>query len=71
MQNKIFERIILILFSDTWMFYEVFLLPQVKRCRINTYNRAIYQLPHKLPNDLTLRILGNYQTLAKCLNFIE
>ena len=29
------------------------------------------QLPHELPNNLRLRILGNQEILRKCLNFIE
>ena len=30
----------------------------------------MYELPHKLPNDLRLKI-GNYEISGKCLNFIE
>ena len=41
------------------MFYQIFLLPKVKRCMIITYKDGIYELPHELPNDLQLRILGN------------
>ena len=37
----------------------IFLAPQVKRCAIITYKHGIYELPHELPKDLTLRILGN------------
>ena len=37
------------------MFYQVFLSPQVKRWIIITYKYGIYELPHKLPNDLRLR----------------
>ena len=36
-----------------------FLSPQVKRWAIITYKHGIYELPHKLSNDLRLRILGN------------
>ena len=39
--------------------YQIFLSPQVKRWAIITYKRGIYELPHELPNDLRLRILGN------------
>ena len=35
------------------------LSPQVKRCAIITYKHEIYELPHDLPNNLRLRILGN------------
>ena len=31
----------------------------VKRCAIIIYNQVMYELPHELPNDLRLRILGN------------
>ena len=37
---------------------------------IVTYKHGIYEFPHKLPNDLRLRILGNYKRSRKCLNFI-
>ena len=37
------------------MFYQVFLSPQVKRWIIITYKYGIYELPHKLPNDLRFR----------------
>ena len=51
--------IIFIIFSDFSMFNQIFHSPQVKRCAIITYKHGIYQLPHELPNDLRLRILGN------------
>ena len=53
------------------MFYQLFLSPQVKRYAIITYKHDLYELPDKLPNDLTLRILGNLEISGKCLNFIE
>ena len=53
------------------MFYQIFLSPQVKQWAISTYKRGIYELPHEFPNGLTLRILGNYQILGRCLNFTE
>ena len=31
---------------------------QVKQWAIITYKHGIYELPHELPNDLTLWILG-------------
>ena len=34
------------------MFYQIVPSQQVKRCAIITYNHGIYELPHKLPNDL-------------------
>ena len=47
------------------MFYQTFLSPQAKRCTIVTYNHGIYELPHQLPNDLTLRKLGNIREVPK------
>ena len=41
------------------MFYQIFLSPKAKQYAIITYKRGIYELPHELPNDLRLRILGN------------
>ena len=48
-----------IIFLDVLMFYQIFLSPQVKRWAIITYKYGIYALPHELPNDLILKILGN------------
>ena len=48
---------ITIIFWEFLMLYQIFLLPQVKRCAIITYKHGISQLPHELPNNL--RILGN------------
>ena len=48
-----------IIFWDFSMFYQIFLLPQVKRWAIITYKHGIYELPHELSNDLRQRILGN------------
>ena len=41
------------------MFYQIFLSPQVKGCTIITYKHGTYELPHELPNNLRLRILGD------------
>ena len=46
------------------MFHQIFLSPHVKQS-------AIIELPHKLQNDLRLRILGNQERLGKSQNFIE
>ena len=51
--------IISVLFWDSLMFNQVLLSLQIKQFAIITYGHAIYELPHKLPNDLRLRILGN------------
>ena len=47
------------------MFYQIFLSPQVKRWVIIAYKHGIYELPHELPNDLRLRILGNIKKVSK------
>ena len=54
-----------IIFWDFSMFYQIFLSPQVKQCAIITNKHGIYELPHKLPNDLRLRKLGNIRKLSK------
>ena len=53
--------IISIIFSDFLMFCQTFFSPQVKQCKIITYNYGIYELSHELPNDLRneIKILGN------------
>ena len=54
--------------SDFLTFHQIFLSPQVKRCLIITYKHDIYELPHDLPSNLRLRILGNYEIWRKCLS---
>ena len=44
--------IIFIIFWDFLMFYQIFLSQQVKQFAIITFKHSIYELPHKLPNDL-------------------
>ena len=39
--------------------YEIFLSPQFKRIVIVRNKHGINELPHELPNDLRLRIIGN------------
>ena len=41
------------------MFYQIFLQPQVKQSMIIGNKHGIYMLPHDLPNDLKLAIVGN------------
>ena len=55
------------------MFYQIFLSPQVKRCTIITYKYGIYELPDELPNDLRLRIFGNWKIsgLPAKVKFLE
>ena len=35
------------------------------------YKHGIYKLPHELPSNLRLTIVGNKEISGKCLNFIE
>ena len=53
------------------MSYQIFLPPQVKLCAIITYKHGIYELPHGLPDNLRLGILGHLEISGKCLNFTE
>ena len=39
---------------EFWMFYQIFLSLQAKRCAIITYKHGIYELPHGLPNGLRI-----------------
>ena len=41
------------------MFDKISVSPQVKQIVIISNEDGIYELPHKLPNDLRLRTLGN------------
>ena len=50
------------------MIYQIFLSPQVKRCVIVTYKHGICELPHELPSNLRLWILGNQEISGRCLN---
>ena len=46
------------IFRDVLMFYQTFLLPQMKRSAIISNAHFIYEFPQELPN--VLRILRNY-----------
>ena len=46
-------------------FCKVFLLPLVKRNMIVSNKSDVCLFPHKLPNDFTLRILGNFRKISK------
>ena len=53
------------------MFDQHFLSPQVKRSVIISNKYGIYELPHKLQNDLRLKILRKQEITAKFQNFVE
>ena len=53
------------------MFYQIFLSPQVKPNAVISNKQSLYELPHKLPNYLGLRILGNEAKSGKSQNLLE
>ena len=53
--NYIMDKIV----EDVLILYQNFFSPQVKQSMIINNKHGIYELPHELPNDLRLRILGN------------
>ena len=62
------STIIFIIFWDFLMFYQFLCSLQVRRCAIISYKHGIYDLPHELPSNLKLRILGNQKISGKSLN---
>ena len=63
MLKKVFQTILVIIFTDFFMFQQFFLSPQAKRMVIISTKQVIYELPHKFLDDLKLRIFGNKKTL--------
>ena len=53
------------------MLHQILLSPQVKQCAIGRDKHGIYALPQEFANDLTLRMLGNFEISGEYLNFIE
>ena len=51
--------ILVIIFRDFLILDKVLLSPQVKIIMIISNKHGTYELPHKLPNDLRLRIIVN------------
>ena len=56
-----------IILWDFLMFYQIFLSLQVKRSTIIINKQGVYELP----NNLTLRILGNKEKSGKSGNVLE
>ena len=48
-----------IIFREFFILYQIFFSPQVKQSMFIIDKHGIYELPHKLPSNLNLRILGN------------
>ena len=51
--------ILVVIFWDFSMFYQIFFSLQEKRSMIISNKNSIYKLPHKSLNNLRLMILGN------------
>ena len=47
------------IFLDFSILYQIFVSRQLKRNVILSNKHGIYELPHELPNDVKLRILGD------------
>ena len=62
--------IIVIIFWDSLMFNQFFVLPQMKRCVVNTSKHGLYELLHELSKELRLKILRNQVISEKCISFI-
>ena len=58
------------IFSDFLILYQILFSPHVKRSVIISNKHGIYELPHELPNDLRLGILGSQEKSQKSLNSI-
>ena len=56
--------ILVIIFWDFSMFYQMFLSTQVKQNVIISIKHGIYDLPQELPNDSRLRIIGNIREIS-------
>ena len=57
--------IILIIFWDFLMFYQIFLSPKEKRSAIISNKHGTCELPHELPNDSRFRKLRKVRKISK------
>ena len=64
-QKKVLQTIIVVIFRDFVMFYQIFFSPQVKQSVIISNKHVIYGLPHELPYDLrqNLKKLGKIKKI--------
>ena len=60
-----------IILGDFLMFYQIFLSRQVKQSPIISNNQGVNELPHELPNDLRLTILGNKEKSGESPSLLE
>ena len=58
------STILVIIFWEFLMFYQISISPQVRRIVINSNKHGIYELRHELPNNLRLRKLGNIKKIS-------
>ena len=58
-----------IILWDFLMFYQISLSPQVKQSTSN--KQGVYELPHELPKNWRLKILGNKEKSEKSQNLLE
>ena len=56
---RIIAAILVLIFCDFLMIYQIFPSPQVKEIKIISNENGIYELPHDLLDNFRLRILGN------------
>ena len=61
-QKEILQTILVII---SWNFSAGPIWNKKKRNSISSITNLLYQLPHELPNDLRIRILGNLEILEK------
>ena len=59
------------IFWDFLILYQIVFSPRVKRSMSISNKHCVYDLPHELPNDLRLSILGNLERLETYSDFIE
>ena len=52
-------------FSNFTAYYQSFYSLQVRQYLITCTKNTVYKLPHELPNDLRIRILGNQEMLGE------
>ena len=70
-KKKKIQRILVIIFWNFTMLQYRSDSPQVKQKLIFSIANLVYELPHELPNDLRLRILGNQEKLEKFQILVE
>ena len=70
-QEKYFQTILVIIFWNLTMFQYRSDSVQVKQNVISSIAKVVYDLPHELPKELRLRILGNKEMLGKSQIWVQ